>query len=74
VKLRRVFHVIATADNDSGFLAEFNSELGWFSVILYDEKAQRELKELLDADDGNIMLTFGRVPRVTGTCEVIPAR
>jgi hypothetical protein len=44
-----VFHVIATADNDSGFLAEFNSELGWFSVVLYDEKAQRELKELLAA-------------------------
>lgn len=72
MKVKRVFNLHNTVLTMAGVQAEFLTSTNEALAVHLDWKTGGDaLVDLLDADEGAIMVTFSRIPKATGTCEVI---
>lgn len=72
--LRRQFKLTADADLRNGYVAELESINGvggaFVTLVFYDEQ-QHELRELLEANGGEVTLYLGAVPKAVAKAEVL---
>jgi hypothetical protein len=71
VKIKRIFRLHNTVYTNAGVQAEFLSKTHEGLAVHLDWGTGGDTLTKLLADDEEIMVTFSRVPKVTGTCEVI---
>lgn len=72
MKIKRVFNLHNTVFNIAGVQAEFLTSTNEGLAVHLDWGTGGDaLLDLINADEGTIMVTFSRVPKVTGTCEVL---